>query len=232
MIPPSSLLAPLVSVAIAAPAFAGAPPALPPDPMEEAEWLALPETLHARLSDAQEAAMAERERQEWLHAPRSMPAYYQTDAEWASVPYAGASIGYSGCGLTAAAMSLEWWLRERCTPKDLEAEVGSSCTTGGLNDMAKFGKHAESLGLTVSERYRRIGEACDEALSGKTVWASISGAFGDSWYGGHIVLIWSQDGELRVNDPASKGNTREWSREELARYRWAYFYSVYLEEAL
>lgn len=227
-----SLLAPLVSAAIAWPPFAGAPPSLPPDPTMVAEVMALPEIIGCELREAKAERKADAAHEEWLHAPRNMPAYYQTDRRWSGVGYAGASIGCSGCGLTAAAMSLEWWLRERCTPKDLEAEVGSSCTTGGLNDMAKFAEYAESLGLSASERYRSIGEACDEALSGKTVWASVSGTFGDSWYGGHIVLIWSQNGELRVNDPASKGNTREWSRDELARYEWAYFYSVWLEGAV
>lgn len=96
----------------------------------------------------EEKAEAEaRELEEWLHSPRSMPAYYQTDPQWSDIDYAGASIGYSGCGLTAAAMSLQWWLRERCTPADLQAAVGDSCTTGGLNDMAKFGAYAQTLGL-------------------------------------------------------------------------------------
>lgn len=229
---PSSLLAPLVSVAIAVPAFCGAPPASQPDPFDVAKAMALPDVLSAELEAAKAEKLAEKKREEWLHAPRSMPSYYQTDARWSGVPYAGASIGMSGCGLTAAAMSFEWWLRERYTPADLEDDVGNSCTTGGLNDMAKFGRHAESLGLTVSKRFHSISDACDEALSGKTVWASVSGAFGDSWYGGHIVLIWSQDGDIRVQDPASKGNTRAWSREELARAKWAYFYSVWIEEAL
>lgn len=45
------------------------------------------------------------------------------------------------------------------------------------------------------------------------------------------MLVWSQGGRLLVNDPASPGNTREWSREELARCRWAYFYSIWLKGA-
>lgn len=227
-----SILAPLVSAAIAWPSFAAAPPAQPPDPTEAAECATLPARISDQLHAAREAAEEARAMEEWLHAPRSMPAYYQTDPAWAGVGYAGASIGMSGCGLTAAAMSLEWWLRERCTPADLQAAVGDSCTTSGLNDMSKFGSYAVSKGLSVSERYYDISRACDEALAGKTVWASISGYLGDSWYGGHIVLIWSQDGQLLVNDPASQGNTRTWSREELARYSWAYFYSVWLEGAI
>lgn len=196
-----------------------------PDPVEQSQ-----KRLEDQQTAIEERAKADREasaRYHDLHDPRSMPSFFQTDPRWAGTSYAGATIGSNGCGLTAASMAASWWSRSEVTPQALRDRYGDSCTIGGLNDMAKFrDRLCADYGLTGSERYYDVNRACDEALAGRTVFASIRGYFGDSWYGGHIVLIWSQDGAIHVNDPASQGNTRVWSREELARYRWAYFYSL------
>ena len=196
-----------------------------PDPVEQSQKRL--EDQRKAIQERVEADKAASARYHDLHDPRSMPAYLQTDPRWAGTSYAGATIGSNGCGLTAAAMAASWWSRSEVTPQALRDRYGDSCTIRGLNDMAKFrDRLSADYGLTGSERYHDIGRACDEALAGRTVFASIAGSFGDSWYSGHIVLIWAKDGAIHVNDPASQGNTRVWSREELARYRWAYFYSL------
>ena len=199
-----------------------------PSPARTPMWELPAVAAEERLSAEMEAF--EREQDLWheKYDPRSMPAYYQDDPAWAGVPYAhGGTIAGNGCGLTAAAMSLEWWTREQWTPARLAAEVGDSCTVGGLNDMVAFAGFARSLGLAASERYWDLERAIADAAEGWTVWVSVSGVFGTRPYGGHIVLVWRDEaGALHVNDPACEENTRAWSAEELRRYAGSFKYAI------
>lgn len=204
-----------------------------PSPVRTPMWELPMVASEERLAAEMEAF--EREQALWheRYDPRSMPAYYQDDPAWAGVPYAhGGTIAGNGCGLTAAAMSLEWWTREQWTPARLAAEVGDSCTVGGLNDMVAFADYCRSLGLSATEQYWNVRRAIDDARSGRTVWCAGGGWLGDSHYGGHLVLLWEDaDGELRINDPASSGNTRRWPEEEIlaASGYWTYSISVWKE---
>lgn len=166
-------------------------------------------------------------------SPRSMPAYYQDNPDWASIPYAhGGTIEGNGCGLAVAAMSLEWWTREQWTPARLAAEVGDSCTVGGLNYMPAFADFARSLGLSTSEQYWDIRRAVADARAGRTVWCAGGGRLGARSYGGHLVLLWRDEaGSLRINDPACPENTRAWTEEEIlgAGGYWTYSISVWKE---
>lgn len=165
----------------------------------------------------------------WLHGPRAMPEYYQQDPSWSGLPYAGSSIGASGCGLVSASMAIEYWTRSRCTPSDLRDRVGDSCTISGLNSMPDFASYAAELGLSASDQYWDVERALSDALSGKTVWLGVRGRFGDRNYGSHIVLLWSEGGRLMVNDPASAQNTREWSPDELLSSGITFGISIWLE---
>lgn len=198
------------------------------------EGLVLPdpvEITQQRLDQlAKEVEEVKREEARWhdLYDPRSMPSFYQTDPAWSATPYAGGTIGSSGCGLTAAAMAASWWSRSQVTPPDLVARYGDSCITGGLNDMRKFSDRlCQDYGLARSDRYYSISRAMDEARGGSTVFASVRSRFGGGYYTGHIVLIWWDGANLRVSDPANQSNTRSWSAEELlAQTCWKYFYSL------
>lgn len=167
------------------------------------------------------------------HDPRVMPAYYQADPVWASDPYAhGSTIGAAGCGLTTAAMSIEWWTRQQCTPRQLAQQVGDSCTIGNLNYMPAFADYVRGLGLSASEKYWDISRAIADARSGKTVWCAGGGRLGARSYGGHLVLLWCDaDGALHINDPACAENTRVWSEDEIlaAGSYWTYSISVWKE---
>lgn len=167
------------------------------------------------------------------HDPRVMPAYYQADPVWSSDPYAhGSTIGAAGCGLTTAAMSIEWWTRQQCTPRQLAQQVGDSCTIGNLNYMPAFADHCRSIGLSASEKYWDISRAIADARSGKTVWCAGGGRLGARSYGGHLVLLWCDtDGALHINDPACAENTRVWSEDEIlaAGGYWTYSISVWKE---
>lgn len=195
----------------------------------------LAESVEGELDEiAEELERIQRERElRWHdeHDPRTMPAYYQDDPAWASTPYAhGSTIGRAGCGLTTAAMSIEWWTRSRCTPADLAAKVGDSCTYGHLNYMPAFADYCRSIGLSASEQYWDISRAVADARAGKTVWCAGGGRLGARSYGGHLVLLWQDaGGELHINDPACAENTRVWTEGEVyaASDYWTYSISVW-----
>lgn len=175
---------------------------------------------------AEEAAAAEEERRN----NRPMPSYLQIDGRWASERYSAGTIGTYGCGLTAAAMAFEHLSCETVTPSDLRTAVGDSCLSGGVNDMRKFCDYgAERWGFGHSGIYFDVDEAMDSVGRDSVVFASVAGTFGDSWYGGHIVLIWKVDGDdVYVMDPASAGNSsRTFSRSYMRSVGFAYFYTIY-----
>lgn len=168
---------------------------------------------------------------EWAEKPREMPQWYQGQAEWAARPYGYGTMADSGCGLVSAAMAASWLVKDELTPDELLDAVGSSCTTAGLNDMAKFGNYmAGAYGIGVSGRYHDPQRAIADAKAGAAVICSVPGRLGDSAYTGHIVVAYWQDG-LRIADPASQGNSnRVWSEAEFAATVWAYFYTWTKEE--
>ncbi len=202
-------------------------------PTRTPEWKLPAVTAEKRLEEDAGRVEREIERLRDKYGPRTMPAYYQTDPVWASDPYAhGSTIGAAGCGLTTAAMSIEWWTRQQCTPRHLAQQVGDSCTIGNLNYMPAFADYVRGLGLSASEKYWDISRAIADARSGKTVWCAGGGRLGARSYGGHLVLLWCDaDGALHINDPACAENTRIWSEDEIlaAGSYWTYSISVWKE---
>lgn len=184
------------------------------------------ETMDVMQDELEEA----RARYEWENRPRSMPMYLQADPAWGGVPYAGSDLANAGCGLVAASMAFEYLSREKVDPPALLAEVGDSCLTGGVNDPGKFCEYAVGkYGFEASGIYWNIGEAVASVTEDSVAFASVKGAFGDNWYGGHIVLIWKVDEQgVWIMDPAHAGNSsRPFSMDELERTNWVYFYTLY-----
>lgn len=165
-----------------------------------------------------------------IPAGRTMPLYLQDDVQWGHIGYAGGStVAESGCGLTCAAMALEYLTNQITTPRDLQGIVGDTCTVNGVNDMALFGNYMEqAYGLSTSEIYYALDRALADVEGGSVVFASLTGDFGDSSYGGHIVAIWRVDGDaVYIRDPASGANSQHrFTRDELAEVAWSYFYSL------
>ncbi len=164
--------------------------------------------------------------------------YLQTDPRWKNKPYRvpgeNSSIGDSGCGPTAAAMLIETITGKTYTPEDAcawsiahgykamrqgtyyayftpqFAEFGIDCqmlnwtNTYGKPDHPNHGKVVEKL----KEGYYAI------ALMNKGLWTS----------SGHFVVLWWQDGKVRINDPAStraarvNGDIRTFRSQ--AKYYW------------
>lgn len=164
--------------------------------------------------------------------------YLQTDPRWKNKPYRvpgeNSTIGDSGCGPTAAAMLIETITGKTYTPEDAcawsiahgykalrqgtyyayftpqFAEFGIDCqmlnwtNTYGKPDHPNHGKVVEKL----KEGYYAI------ALMNKGLWTS----------SGHFVVLWWQDGKVRINDPAStraarvNGDIRTFRSQ--AKYYW------------
>lgn len=159
-----------------------------------------------------------------------MPLYLQAEPQWASVPYAGGTIGDSGCGLTCAAMAVTYLTGQEVTPPDLAAAVGDSCLTDGVNDPEKFGKWIvetyHDSGITSTGKLYRLDDALEQVDAGAIAFAGIhNGTLGDAAYMGHVVMIWRHDDAgYWVRDPASGANSaRAFSREEMEQANLVYF---------
>ena len=159
-----------------------------------------------------------------------MPLYLQAEPQWANVPYAGGTIGDSGCGLTCAAMAVTYLTGYEVTPPDLAAAVGDSCLTDGVNDPEKFGQWIVETypdsGITSTGKLYRLDDALGRVDAGAIAFAGIhNGTLGDAAYKGHVVMIWRHDDAgYWVRDPASGANSaRAFSRDELAQANLVYF---------
>ena len=164
--------------------------------------------------------------------------YLQTDPRWKNKPYRvpgeNSTIGDSGCGPTAAAMLIETITGKTYTPEDAcawsiahgykalrqgtyyayftpqFAEFGIDCQM--LNWTNTYGKPGHPNHGKVVEKLKEGYYAI--ALMNKGLWTS----------SGHFVVLWWQDGKVRINDPAStraarvNGDIRTFRSQ--AKYYW------------
>ena len=164
-----------------------------------------------------------------------VPIYLQGDPAWKGVPYAGTTIGYAGCGLTAAASCFSALTGEEITPLTLQQMVGNSCTVGGVNDMGKFavfGKNRWGLQHTGALHISRgnIGNMLSQLEQGHFVFASMRGNYpGGVGYiaNGHILLLYKEGSAYYMMDPAYAENSREWTIEALNQISWKYCYGIW-----
>lgn len=148
--------------------------------------------------------------------------YLQTDPKWKNLPYRvkgeSSTIGGSGCGPTSAAMLIETLTGKTYTPIDACAwsvahgykalnqgtyygyfepqfkEFGITCKM--LNFINTYGKpnhenHKKAFEM-LKQGYYLI------ACMGPGTWTK----------SGHFVVVWWEDGKVRINDPASTAATR------------------------
>lgn len=168
------------------------------------------------------------------------PVYYmQTDPRWKDKPYQTtgetATIGGSGCGPTCAAMLIETLTGKTFTPLD------------ACNWAQKRGYKAPNQGTYYSyfpAQFAAHGIEC-KRINGVSVYASPNAAahrdafelLKEGWYliacmgkgnwtsSGHFVVVWWEDGWVRINDPAStatarvKGNLNTFKSQ--VKYYWA-----------
>lgn len=143
--------------------------------------------------------------------------YLQTDARWKNKDYSAkgesTTIGRSGCGPTCAAMLIQTMTGENFTPADAcswALKRGYKAANQGtyysyfvpqfkaygivcerLNTDNLYGNktspvHAKAFDL-LKKGYYLI------ACMGKGLWTS----------SGHYIVVWWEDGKVRINDPAS-----------------------------
>lgn len=163
-------------------------------------------------------------------AERSTPIYMQTDERWGGLPYAGADLATSGCGLTCAAMAWEYLSGLEWTPVQMLNAVGNSCTQGGQNYMPGFcewmKRQDPSLDYTVL--YESVEHALVESASGRMVFGTMSGSLteGGREYGGHVVLITENlYGHITIHDPC-EAYALSVTHDEFNAVAWDYFISI------
>ncbi len=151
------------------------------------------------------------------------PVYYmQTDVRWKNEPYRvsgeSATVGGSGCGPSCAAMLIETLTGQTFTPLDAckwSMEHGYKALNQGtyysyfvpqfkafnlscqqLNSVNLYGNSASAI----HDRAFALLEAGYYLIAcmGKGTWTS----------SGHFVVVWWEDGKVRINDPASTKDAR------------------------
>lgn len=148
--------------------------------------------------------------------------YLQTDSRWKNVSYSAkgesTTIGASGCGPTAAAMLIETLTGKIYTPKDACAwslAHGYKALRSGTYygyfkpQFAAFGitcwqiNSANIYGNKTSSVHEKAFSLLKQgyyliACMGKGLWTS----------SGHYIVVWWEDGKVRINDPASTKSAR------------------------
>lgn len=143
--------------------------------------------------------------------------YLQIDPRWKNKDYSAkgekTTIGASGCGPTCAAMLIETMTGKKFTPEDAckwALERGYKAPNQGtyysyfMPQFAYFGIDCDQLswentyGKPNHKNHDRAFELLKEgyyliACMGKGLWTS----------SGHFVVVWWEDGKVRINDPAS-----------------------------
>ncbi len=150
----------------------------------------------------------------WIAMNKQPVSYLQTDKRWKDKAWNGMTIGKAGCGPTSAAMLISTLTGKEVTPEEtyawaganghLEKGHGTNYVTYFQKQFAEYGLKAEMLnwqntyGKPDHPNHDKVVEKLKEgyyaiALMNKGLWTS----------SGHFVVIWWQDGKVRINDPAS-----------------------------
>ncbi len=148
--------------------------------------------------------------------------YFQNDKRWKSKPYRvegeTSTIGSAGCGPTCAAMLIETITGNTFTPEDAckwSVEHGYKALKQGTYysyfkpQFSAFGIDCDMLnwektyGKPDHENHKKAFDLLKQgyyliALMNKGLWTS----------SGHFVVVWWQDGKVRINDPASTKDAR------------------------
>jgi hypothetical protein len=166
--------------------------------------------------------------------------YMQTDARWKDKPYQTTgettTIGKSGCGPTCAAMLIETLTGKTYTPVDACAwsiQHGYKALNQGTYysyftpQFKAFGIDCKQLngsnlyGNSTSPVHDQVVNLLKQgyymiACMGKGNWTS----------SGHFIVVWWQDGKVRINDPASTKEIRLNGDISTFRSQVKYYFSI------
>lgn len=163
---------------------------------------------------------------EWKRG--SVPALYQTDAQWADTRYARDTLRESGCGPTCMAMVYVCLTgRKEMDPVKMCAySENGGYVDAGATSWSFMSDGAKGLGLRSKELSADRNVIKNEVSAGHPVIA-IMGP-GDFTTSGHFIVICGIDeqGKAIIRDPNSEANTNKaWSLDTIisqARNFWAY----------
>jgi hypothetical protein len=146
----------------------------------------------------------------------------QTDARWGNVDYSvngeKTTIKASGCGPTCAAMLIETLTGKTFTPKDACAwslKHGYKAYKQGtyysyfVPQFKEFGLKCERMNTASLYGYSQslIHDKAFKLL--KDGWYLIACMGKGTWTSsGHYIVVWWEDGKVRINDPASTKDVR------------------------
>jgi hypothetical protein len=143
--------------------------------------------------------------------------YMQTDSAWASFPYAGGTIGGSGCGPTSMAMAVTELTGKNLNPQEACAWATRNgfAANGQGPYYSYFAAAGREYGIDVEQlnfsdlRNMAAGQAkvyhekAEEAVKNGDIVISCMGK-GLWTKTGHFVLWWGLDGpDVHINDPNS-----------------------------
>lgn len=166
--------------------------------------------------------------------------YLQTDKRWKDKPYQvpgeTATVGDSGCGPSCAAMLIETITGRTFTPEEACAwSVAHGYKAKGQGtyysyfapQFAAFGIKCWQLSWT-NVYHNPSSPIHDQALEYlKQGYYLIALMKKGLWTGsGHFIVVWWEDGKIRINDPASTRNNRENGDPATFRNEAAYYWVV------
>lgn len=146
-------------------------------------------------------------RSEWRKG--AVPVLFQTDAEWASVPYADGSISTHGCGPTC--LSMVYVALTGATdldPRDMaEFSELNGFLDGGVTSWLLMSQGAALLGLDSVEVPASAESVEGHLLAGEPVICSVHE--GDFTTEGHFIVLagLNADGTVEIRDPNSEDRT-------------------------
>ena len=164
--------------------------------------------------------------------------YFQTDARWKNKPYAtkgeNTTIGHSGCGPTCAAMLIQTLTKKIFTPEDAcnwSMRHGYKAYNQGtyysyfVPQFKEFNIKCDRINYTnlygnPNSSYHKI--AFDYLKKGYYLIACMGPGLWTS--SGHFVVVWWEDGKVKINDPissaANKVNGDLWTFKSQVKYYW------------
>lgn len=158
----------------------------------------------------------------------AFPLFLQWDARWGYVPFGDDNIGLSGCGPTCMAMAAFALTRdEHITPDQTAAAAaeGGYYEAGVGTSWSFFTEGAAQFGVTGEVLSLDQGTILDQLEQGHPIICSMGP--GDFTAHGHfILLVGTENGKIRVNDPNSPERSEKlWEYETIAdqvKNLWVY----------
>lgn len=147
-----------------------------------------------------------------------VPLMMQWDPRWGYMRYGADVVGLTGCGPVCLAMAGFYVTGDEKFSPDamVEFAIGNGyCSYGNGSAWSLISEGGEKLGLDVTEIPLVKQRIMDNLEVGNPI-ICVMGP-GDFTTSGHfIVLVGTEDGKIRVNDPNSYANSEKlWSYEEM-----------------